>query len=795
MRVFVNDATGYVGQEVLQALCSQKYEVVGTVATESDVAEASKNGAQNAFVPAADRAAAADLILSADVTVLSTEAGLDEVQDALGVLEDSAADGTLRRVVLISSVLTWARTAAAARRPEPADVVDEDDAADEAEELALAGTSEAQDSNDEPECFLFESDHNLRAPASRFASLKALEDQALALGRAGGAMQSCVVAAGLTYGGLGGDFSVLLRDAWMVNNSTGADGARGLAITSIGDASGSRQLPTIHVADLANFVARLVSNEDGFPSAYAVAVDGASGADASLASITAAAASALGDGKTVQLSDADARAALMDEPALSRLQIDMSFSTKGGTLSILAEAAAAKEHRRHKSNSGVAGCELLGFRCPNGIARHMQEIASEFVQTRQLTPLRIVVMGPPGAGVEDHAQHLSCRYHLPLLSVEACAAEAVAAVETSDGAAEEAENVAEPSVGAKIRAAHEAAGEASVTAYDPALTGQLLREAMAAPAARNKGWVLQGAPTTLEEAKYIFSEREVTDDGKLVAPGTGPDGLKLANAVRPTQVLLLACDDDAYLTQSAMNAVYSAGGGAEEKVAAGDTDEDKEVSAAREAARKQLQADISKQLELARQNHGHKDDTQRPIFLFEKEYELETLELAVGPDAPAAVSGTRATEAVESYVARTSGGAAPFNFHPTRKELAQQRREGQQLARAKTAEQKAAQAQAKAAQEEAQRFEVQNAAARQRAIQAHEQELLEARSLPLRNFLMSSVMPSLTEGLLDVVQQQPDDPIDHLAEFLFRKNLETEEQKENSDFKSEFVVSAREAKE
>ena len=51
MRVFVNNATGYVGQEVRQALCSEKHEVVGTVATEADVAEASKDGAQNAFVP------------------------------------------------------------------------------------------------------------------------------------------------------------------------------------------------------------------------------------------------------------------------------------------------------------------------------------------------------------------------------------------------------------------------------------------------------------------------------------------------------------------------------------------------------------------------------------------------------------------------------------------------------------------------------------------------------------------------------------------------------------------------
>ena len=110
--------------------------------------------------------------------------------------------------------------------------------------------------------------------------------------------------------------------------------------------------------------------------------------------------------------------------------------------------------------------------------------------------------------------------------------------------------------------------------------------------------------------------------------------------------------------------------------------------------------------------------------------------------------------------------------------------------------------------------------ARFKAVQSHETDLLNARSQPLRRYLMANVMPSLTQGLLDVVQQQPDDPVDHLvssrpvrellcfallcaaalvltcpcaypspqAEFLFRKNLEAESAA--SDFKAEFTVSS-----
>lgn len=55
-------------------------------------------------------------------------------------------------------------------------------------------------------------------------------------------------------------------------------------------------------------------------------------------------------------------------------------------------------------------------------------------------------------------------------------------------------------------------------------------------------------------------------------------------------------------------------------------------------------------------------------------------------------------------------------------------------------------------------------------IQKQEEVALAQAALPLRNFLMSNVMPTLTEGLLEVCKTRPDDPVDFLAEYLFRKN-------------------------
>ena len=44
-----------------------------------------------------------------------------------------------------------------------------------------------------------------------------------------------------------------------------------------------------------------------------------------------------------------------------------------------------------------------------------------------------------------------------------------------------------------------------------------------------------------------------------------------------------------------------------------------------------------------------------------------------------------------------------------------------------------------------------------------ERELMEARSLPLRNYLMKYVMPSLSQAMLDCCAQKPEDPIDYLV--------------------------------
>lgn len=50
-----------------------------------------------------------------------------------------------------------------------------------------------------------------------------------------------------------------------------------------------------------------------------------------------------------------------------------------------------------------------------------------------------------------------------------------------------------------------------------------------------------------------------------------------------------------------------------------------------------------------------------------------------------------------------------------------------------------------------------------RLVREEEKATLEAQSLPLRNYLMKFVMPTLTEGLVEVCKVKPEDPVDYLV--------------------------------
>ena len=57
-------------------------------------------------------------------------------------------------------------------------------------------------------------------------------------------------------------------------------------------------------------------------------------------------------------------------------------------------------------------------------------------------------------------------------------------------------------------------------------------------------------------------------------------------------------------------------------------------------------------------------------------------------------------------------------------------------------------------------------------VKNHIQELEMTGKLNMRQFLMKQIIPVLTEGMIDVYRVGPTDPVDSLADYIFKKSNE-----------------------
>jgi adenylate kinase len=55
--------------------------------------------------------------------------------------------------------------------------------------------------------------------------------------------------------------------------------------------------------------------------------------------------------------------------------------------------------------------------------------------------------------------------------------------------------------------------------------------------------------------------------------------------------------------------------------------------------------------------------------------------------------------------------------------------------------------------------------------QNEEREILDKKSLALRKYLDVNLVPILSEGIFKILQEFPKDPVDSLAQFLFKNSL------------------------
>ena len=535
---------------------------------------------------------------------------------------------------------------------------------------------------DDPEAALTEAEYKRRRPHSSYKDLVAVEKLVTKSKREG--LRTHVVAAGLTYGAEEDLFHPLFKAAW---------NCQALPLLSMSD--GSNVLPTIHINDVCSIVVKLLESES-LP--YLLAVDTPVVAAAeeeggplpqTLANVVAALSTELGVGEVLP-------APPKDEVLLAK---DYEFfqigAPIGDTPGLKLAAAAVND----------LGIE---WHAPTGLLAAIPAVVAEYRESRGLLPLRCLIHGNDELTKSELAGALAEEYKLPYITASAAIAEAAAK---------------EDELGAEVTAA-QAAGPLPAE-----LTAKVLGAALSTTTCKNQGYILQGFPNTLDEAKLLFGA-----GAPVLAEGEEPPPEEEA----PPPALAAACEF-AIILEGEEGAIKA-------KLLA---------QAEPSITEEELAASLTAYAE------NNKDDSPTSVFALASLAEIE-------PFGPLSITAETAIEGLMTK-ARVYLGQ-PRNYGPSDEEIAA-KKELEEAEAAKVAAEEKAAAEEREATEAAEKARREEHEARRAAeVEQQEQELLEVRSIPLRNYLMQNVIPTLTEGLIEVCKLKPEDPVDYLAEYLFKNN-------------------------
>ncbi|KAG7508389.1 hypothetical protein JOB18_011708 [Solea senegalensis] len=372
----------------------------------------------------------------------------------------------------------------------------------------------------------------------------------------------------------------------------------------------------------------------------------------------------------------------------------------------------------------------LRWTSEHGMVENMENIVEEYKHARQLHPIKMCVVGPPSVGKTTVSEKLCRRYKIHHIKIKEVIEEKVAQLTgIVNGDDPESENTSED-VRAAARLQLDRINKSmgvNADRLDDHLVFDILKEKLNSKPCRNQGFVLDGFLKTYDQAQQIFLNEETeTQSSEVETP-------VFNNTITPEHVIALEASDD-FLTKRAQ--------GLPESVA------EKMRYTPDEFVRR-----LARHRELAA--------AEETLLDFFDELEIHPEQIEVTTDDP------EYTDVVKK-ITQMVGIPRNYGLSPQEQEGEERRREEErkQKVAAEVAKKKrgneAALAEMAAQYEEWQRNVSE--------VKRQEDELLEARSLPLRNYLMKYVMPSLSEAMLDCCKVKPDDPVDFLAEHLLRHN-------------------------
>jgi len=132
------------------------------------------------------------------------------------------------------------------------------------------------------------------------------------------------------------------------------------------------------------------------------------------------------------------------------------------------------------------------------------------------------------------------------------------------------------------------------------------------------------------------------------------------------------------------------------------------------------------------------------------------------------IAGKDQEDLVESVRIYMDGSAKgrPFNYLRTDEDIAQELLQIKAEHAAKAAHEEAERLRVLSEDKSQEREELRKSKLRLEIIAKHEEEQKQMQGMPLRAYLMEHMVPSLTEGLIELCKVLPEDPVDYLANYL-----------------------------
>ncbi|CAF4967726.1 unnamed protein product, partial [Rotaria sp. Silwood1] len=385
----------------------------------------------------------------------------------------------------------------------------------------------------------------------------------------------------------------------------------------------------------------------------------------------------------------------------------------------------------------------IKWHCKNGITENIQKIIDEYRIQRKLTPIKICILGPPASGKTTISKQLAQVYKLHHLQIKDVIEDTKNELEQlvkRDGESEQNEEEADDqdvdeTLAERIEEARsilekleEVRRDSKDARLDDDILTQLFKIKLMSPSCQNQGYILDGYPKTLDQAQSLFgaSGEEEEEDAEDKKPPVN-------ERIIPEHVIILDASNE-FLRQRIMHLP--------EKVVAGTHNTELE-----------FKRRLKIYNELGDDSHPGKffEDVDRPG---------ETIKI----DDDRSINHRNIVEKIMERVKE------PHNYGPTpeeqehtkRKELNEkEKREREEREERERDEQEAANDRMKKQKDWTAKLE---------QIKREEFEMLDAQSTPLRNYLMAHVMPTLTKALIECCQVRPEDPVDFVAEYLFKNN-------------------------